>query len=293
MSCFKQMTSGLTEVPLLHSRGLATGFHHASVLAFILFGTDCGGPSGPSPLARDIIFLDSTPAPGSTVVISDPRSLVLRFSVLYDSAIPQAQLEVEFFDANGTDCAFNFTDEQDVIADSPSTFVSDFFVWESRDCPLPRPTSTVKVTLLTLRDTDGAYLERTEYLAKAFPVGYTFERYPPPPANAPPSAPVIATLDWKVLLPTGGDPPIPGDPTNVRCEVRDEDGDAVTVTLTLTWTGASPRSVSQSFPPGASSSPEGASLSHTEDALDPPTATFSCVAVDARGNSVTRTATIP
>jgi hypothetical protein len=202
-------------------------------------------------------------------------------------------LEVELLDSAGTVCAFDFTDEQDVVAQQAATFVSDFLVWESRECPLPKTTSTLKATLLTLRDVGGPYLERTEYLSKSFAVGYAFERYPPPPPGAPPSVPVIAELRWRVNLPTSGDPPIPGDPTTVSCKVKDEDGDAVTVTLTLLWTGAAPRRVSESFPPGASSSSEGANLSLTTDAGNPPTAAFTCLAVDSGGNSVTRTATIP
>ena len=266
---------------------------YAVVLAFVFLGTGCGGPSGPSSPARDIVFLGSTPAPGSSVVMSDPRTLSSRFSVLYDSSISQATLEIELLDSNGTVCAFNFTNEQDVVAHEASTFVNDFLVWESRDCPLPKTTSTLKTTLLTFRDVGGPYLARTEYLSKSFAVGYAFERYPPPPANALPSAPRIAELGWRVNLPTGGDPPIPGDPTTTWCKVSDADGDAVTVTLALTWTRATPRSVSQSFPPGASSSSEGAHLSLTTDAGNPPTATFTCTAIDAGGNSTTRTATIP
>ena len=196
-------------------------------------------------------------------MISDPRALAARFSVLYDSSISQAMLEIELLDTNGTVCAFNFTNEQDVVAHEVSTFANDFLVWESRDCPLPKTTSTLKVTLLTLRDVEGPNLTRTEYLSKLFAVGYAFERYPPSPANAPPSAPLIEELGWRVNLPTGGDPPIPGDPTTTWCKVSDADGDAVTVTLALTWTRATPRSVSQSFPPGASSSSEGAYLSLT------------------------------
>lgn len=57
--------------------------------------------------------------------------------------------------------------------------------------------------------------------------------------------------------------------------------------------GTTPRTISETFPPGASSSPEGAALYLSGDTADPPTATSSCVAVDAAGNSVARTATIP
>jgi hypothetical protein len=48
---------------------------------------------------------------------------------------------------------------------------------------------------------------------------------------APRSGPNVEHLWWDVALPTGGDPPIPGDPVSYGCRVSDADGDVVEISI--------------------------------------------------------------
>lgn len=71
--------------------------------------------------------------------------------------------------------------------------------------------AAVKATLLTLRGPEvNGRLQRTDYVTQSFQIGYTVQRWPPPPA-APPM-PVIADVYWKGFMAQPPDPPLPGDP---------------------------------------------------------------------------------
>ncbi|MET0551895.1 MAG: hypothetical protein ABW221_02585 [Vicinamibacteria bacterium] len=48
---------------------------------------------------------------------------------------------------------------------------------------------------------------------------------------APLAAPNVDQLWWDVALPTGGDPPAPGDPVAYGCRVSDADGDVVEISI--------------------------------------------------------------
>lgn len=48
---------------------------------------------------------------------------------------------------------------------------------------------------------------------------------------APLSGPNVERVWWDVALPTGGDPPIPGDPVAYGCRVSDADGDVVEISI--------------------------------------------------------------
>jgi hypothetical protein len=48
---------------------------------------------------------------------------------------------------------------------------------------------------------------------------------------APLSGPNVEHVWWDVALPTGGDPPIPGDPVAYGCRVSDADGDVVEISI--------------------------------------------------------------
>jgi hypothetical protein len=248
----------------------------------------CGGSTDPSPISG-ISLVESNPPSGAELVLS-PSALRLTFSVRYEEALPDAQLQVELLDASGKTCGFNFTEPRAILAGQPTTVISDFLVW---DCGLPAETVSIRATLVTLRETGGSRLQRTEYLTNQFNAAYRFRRYPPPPAGVPRSGPVIDQLTWRVNLPTGGDPPIPGDPVSVSCKVTDADGDEATLTVTVTWEGQGPRTVSETFPAGATSSAEGASLTSTSDAGNPPRARAECTVLDAGGFSASRSITIP
>jgi hypothetical protein len=139
-------------------------------------------------------------------------------------------------------------------------------------------------------------LQRTDYVSQSFSAPYTVQRYPPPPPGAPAAAPVISELTWKVNLPVGGDPPIPGDPVGISCTARASDGAPMTVTITLTWDGRAPNVFTNSFPAGASSSPAGARLGAHVVAPDngqrAPHATLECVATNVRGETARKSTDI-
>jgi hypothetical protein len=248
----------------------------------------CGRATEPSPTSG-IDLVSSVPTSGAELVVSS-SALRLTFSVRYDDPLPDAVLHVELLDASGRTCGFNFTEPRPIVPGQAATLISDFLVWE---CPLPAETTAVRATLVTLRNAGGGLLQRTEYLRAQFNARYRFRRYPPPPTGMSPSPPTIDALSWRVNLPTGGDPPIPGDPTSVTCRVTDADGSAATLTLTVTWEGTAPRTVSETFPAGATSSVEGASLTMTTDAGDPPRARADCAALDESGFSAFRSIAIP
>jgi hypothetical protein len=48
---------------------------------------------------------------------------------------------------------------------------------------------------------------------------------------APLAGPNVEHVWWDVALPTGGDPPIPGDPVSYGCRVSDTDGDVMEISI--------------------------------------------------------------
>jgi hypothetical protein len=259
-------------------------------------------PPAPGP-GSGISFVSSDPAPGGETSVTESGgvhllgNMKMNFSVQYNIAIPDAKLQVQLLDGAGQVCWYTFVDYP-IPANQPVTVpINKIYVWESVVCStFPMRITTVKVMLLTLRGPEvNGRLQRTDYLTQSFPIGYTIQRYPAPP-SVPPALPVIADLSWRVPLPTGGDPPISGDPVNIHCKATEADGAAVTLTLTLTWDGIAPKISTKAFPAGASSSPEGAVLdmgvSAPTVASGAPHATVSCVVTNTRGETASRSVEI-
>jgi len=264
--------------------------------------TDTGTPPGkrsprvpqpqPAPLAvPGIAFISSNPAPGGSTYITDGSGLgdaTLTFSVRFGTPIPDAALLVELFDEAGQSCFLGLV-EHAIPADRPETITVPRLGWVSRCGVFPIHLATIKATLLSFGSPLGSS-PRTDYFVQSFPIGYTIDRYPPPP-NGPPALPVITDLFWRTALPVGGAPPISGDPVNISCRVAESDGAAVTVKLTLAWDGFAPIVKSQAFPAGASSSSEGAVMDfgfpRQRAPIVPgfPHAVLSCEAVNSRGDA--------
>jgi hypothetical protein len=260
--------------------------------ALFLCGACGGGPVSPSPPTRAIAFLGSQPAPGSTIVTSNGRPLDVRVSVLFDSAIPKAQLWVELLNAAGESCGLGQSEPFDVVAGHAVTALVHVSFLIS-PCPRGQAESAPRLhaRLFAYHADPQGQRVASDYLASEFPVAYMLRRYPPPPSGQGPAPPRIDSLTWNS---TGwADTPGPGDPVTVYCAARDPEGDAVTVTLEVTWKGRAPRTVSTSFPPGASASVPGAQVSMYTAAHDPPTAKVKCSVTDAHGASAARTTTVP
>jgi hypothetical protein len=255
--------------------------------------------SGPSSIA----FLGSDPSPGSETVMTDAagvlflRDLKMQFSVQVDTALPDAKLEVQLFGDAGHLCAYTFVDQVVPANSAVSVSVNGITVWQSQSCNVfPVGISSVKATLLTLRGPEvNGRLQRTDYVSQSFTLRYTIRRYPDPPPNAPASLPVISELSRTSFIPTGGDPPLPGDPLAVNCTVREADGAPVTVALTLTWDGRAPKTTSLAFPAGASSSGGGARVGMSDVAptgsgpYGAPYGKAECVGTNNRGESARKT----
>lgn len=266
------------------------------VVAGVLTASACGGPTGPSK-AQTIVFLGSTPPPGSTIdsLFEDPFAFHQTFVVTSDVDLSGAMLEVEFLDAGGTVCGYNFTEPQDLIAGRRTTIVNDFVAWgaSGSTCTLPATTIAVRATLLTQTDVGGPLLVRKDYATAQFAARYTFRQYPPPPIGASAAPPKVESLSWKnESSGTGSDPPLEGDAVSGACGVRDPEGDALTVVIALAWAGAEPKTVSLAFPPGASSSRGGVRVDVTSGATAG-TATVTCTATDSHGLSDRQTISIP
>jgi hypothetical protein len=168
--------------------------------------------------------------------------------------------------------------------------IDQLWVWNARPCDgLAVDTVSLKVTLLTLRDTgSGGKLQRTDYVIQTFPVRYTIRRYPPPPPNPPEAPPTITRLAWTSGLPIGGDP-IPGDGVSVGCVGSEADGAAVTVKITVQWDRQAPVTHTKAFPAGASSSPSGAGFGIFTVATNPAHAKVECVVTNDRGHHAVKT----
>jgi hypothetical protein len=225
--------------------------------------------------------------------------LRMQFAVQYSAALPDAKLEVQLLGDSGQLCAYTFID-QAVPANQSVTISAPYvvWVWETQRCAaFPVATATVKATLRTLRGPEvNGRLQRTDYITQSFPIRYSIRRYPPPPPAAPASTPVISDLSWRVPLPVGGDPPIPGDPVNIWCTARESDGAAMTVAITVTWDGLAPITSTRPFEAGASSSPSGAyhAIGLTAPTLGPfaPHAKVDCAATNVRGETARKSTEI-
>jgi len=135
-------------------------------------------------------------------------------------------------------------------------------------------------------------LKRVDYLSQSFPVGYTIQRYPPPP-NAPASPPAITRLWWgNNIGPTGGTV-LPDDPISVNCIVHEADGAPMTVAITVAWDGLAPRTWTKAFPAGASSSEEGAVLDVGFIWPNASRAVVTCLGTNNRGETARATMPIP
>jgi len=293
----------------------------APIWLLMMLTAACGSPSAPSPASTTAAsapesavlppqpgtpaaaagsggfeFLGSDPGPGAEtsvrgigggLILTD---LTVRLAVHSSQSLPDAKVEFELFDASGRQCAFGFVDRP--VGPGHVYPVSNaFWVWETDDCGnFPVSTTTLKATLLTLRDTgSGGLLQRTEYATTTFPVGYTIRRYPPPPGG-PETAPSISDLSWSAGIPTGGDAPLPGDPFTVQCTGREADGAPVTVTIAVTWPGRAPQHFSHPFPAGASSSPTGAvyRIGVVTPNVPDTRARFDCLVRNDRGQQATQ-----
>jgi hypothetical protein len=274
----------------------------------------CGGnhPTQPTattpetPSATGILLVGSKPAPGGETSLRNSGGVLfpeleMSFTVRYDTALPDAKVEVELFDAGGANCWYTFLD-QSMPANQAET-VTASRGW-SAGYPVagtcgsyPQQIASVRATLLTLREPlINGRLQRTDYLAQSFPISYAIQRYPPPPANSAPAPPTISSLSWRNELsrPTCCDPPLQDDPITASCTVRETDGAPVTVSLTLTWDGVRPKSSTYTFPAGASSSAEGATLglSSVAPKVPHPHATLVCVGSNGRGDTVQKSTDI-
>jgi hypothetical protein len=263
-------------------------------------------PAPPTPQGG-ISFVGSDPAPGGEIALDDIggihalTSLHLNFAVLFGTALPDAKFQVSLFDQTGADCFLAIPDHP-IPAGAPETISIDgsrmFLDGQSGTCATyPLHIAGVKATLFTLREpVVNGRLQRTDYLTQSFPIAYTIQRFPPPPPNAPPSAPVVSDLIWRdeSNIPTCCDPPLPDDVMNATCVAREADGAPMTVTLTLAWDGLPPAPYTSAFPAGASSSSEGAKVSIGFSA--PKTgrlhATLTCAATNNRGQTANRSTEI-
>lgn len=256
-------------------------------------------PTRSGPGSASIAFVSSDPSPGAEIVIADAagllyvRDLKLRFAVQIDTALPDAKLEVELLGDAGQQCAFTFVDQAVAANQSVPVTVNGLAVWQGCNA-FPVGIATVKATLLTLREPlVNGRLQRTDYASQSFALRYTIRRYPDPPPTAPASLPVISELSRGSFIPTGGDPPIPGDPLTLTCVAKEADGAPLTVVLTLTWDGLPPKSKSLAFPAGASSSEAGARVElgdiAPQSAYGAPHAKVECVGTNSRGESARKT----
>ncbi len=284
-----------------------TELAYASVPAHYAFKAAAPTPGPPTPVSSGISLVSSDPAPGGETALTSSGAgftypkLEMTFSVLFDTALPDAKLQVELFDAGGANCWYTFVDHP--IPAGISERVSERIVW-TQGYPLagtcgtyPQKIASVRATLLTLRGPEvNGRLQRTDYVKQTFPVSYTIQRYPPPPSN-PPSAPLtISDFYWRneSSLPTCCDPPFPDDWITAACTVREADGAPVTVSITLTWDGFAPKTSTSTFPAGASSSAEGArvGLGLGAPMVAKPHATLVCVGSNARGDTVRKSTDI-
>jgi hypothetical protein len=256
-------------------------------------------PVGP-PRSGAFTFLGSDPAAGGEFSVVDSAGLLLlplkaQFAIQFETTIPDAKVEVDLLDDAGQRCWYNFVD-QPITANQSVTMANTFWVWEGPKCAFPIGTATIKVTLLTLRGPEvNGHLQRTDYAMSTFAARYRVQRYPPPPGG-PETPPSISALTWKVQLPVGGDPPIPGDPVTISCTAKESDGAPLTTTITLTWDTLPPQRYTEFFPAGASSSSAGASyaIGVTAPAIPggAPNARVACLTTNDRGQSASKTTDI-
>jgi hypothetical protein len=109
------------------------------------------------------------------------------------------------------------------------------------------------------------------------------------PENPPPTV----RVSWRVPLPTGGDPPIPGDPLRFHCDASDPNGDTLTVTLQLTNDTGSCVTKAHCWSMTGSSAPErkdsAVVLERSGSAPDPAMrGTLTCTAVNSHGTTTIR-----
>lgn len=250
--------------------------------------------SFPPPGSVQVTFVSSSPAPGGEVTTVSPN-MSLTFSVLSSAAIPGAQIEVDLFDAFGQRCSYSFSSKHDIVAGTPAVFTSSggsFGNGGSDGCTVPTTIASVKATLVTLTG-PGAYLTQTVYAEQSFPLTYAVHEYPQPPAGVPPAPPAISSLTWATAVAgCGGCDPIPDDPVDVTCIVKEADGAGATVTITVTWDGAAPQSSTKMFAPGATSTTTGARFSITSVATGQPRATTQCSVMNDRGETAMSTVRI-
>ena len=283
----------------------------ACCTVMLVFAAACGGdkaptaPTSPPAVSGDpapsappnsITFAGSTPSPGSEVVISDDacclrlEDLTLRFHVRSDVALPDAKLEIDLLDSTGQICFRNFVDRAVPANQTVSIDVKQIFP-ERENCPaFPIHIAEVKATLLTLREPlVNARLQRTDYVTQSFQIGYIIHRWPPPPVNAAPAPPVIADMYWKGPWNQPPDSPLPGDAISVFCKITETDGAPITATVSVLWDGrTTPVVRTESFPAGASSSPQGI-LAWGGGPAAAYHAVATCLATNARGETATRT----
>ena len=261
-------------------------------------------PAPPRTESTGIVFLGSDPAPGGETALTEIAGSVyltalrMQFAVQYSTALPDAKFEVQLLGESGQVCASTFID-QAMPANQSVTISAPHVVWgwEAERCAAyPVATATVKATLLTQREPMvNGRLQRTDYIIQSFPIRYSIRRYPTPPPGAPASTPVISDLSWRVALPVGGVPPIPGDPVNIWCTARESDGAPMTVTITVTWDGLAPITSTRPFEAGASSSPSGA---YHAISLTAPMSPFvshamvDCAATNVRGETARKSTEI-
>jgi hypothetical protein len=288
-------------------QGTRTELGHASVAAHFGFKAPAPTPAPPpTPASSGISLVSSDPAPGGETALTSNAGITyptlrMTFSVLFDTALPDAKLEVDLLDAGGATCWYTFVDHP-IPAGIPERVTAPT-IWD-RGYPLtgscgtyPQRIASVRATLLTLRGPEvNGHLQRTDYVKQTLSVGYTIQRYPPPPPNPAAAPPTISDFYWRdeSNIPTCCYPPLPDDWITAACTVRESDGAPVTVSLTLTWDGVAPKTSTYTFPAGASSSTEGARLGLGSAApkVARPHATLVCVGSNARGETVRKSTDI-
>ena len=211
----------------------------------------------------------------------------MTFEVTSNVALEFPRLYVELL--AGDRCGFGFAPE--TVALQPASqalrFTVDHFTVGGREgetCAYPDEIASVTTELARASlETRGQVSARAD-----FSLPYTFRG---PPLSERATTPVVTELCWEIPGPSGGwcgDGPLPGDSADYRCQVEDDDGDAVSVTLSFRSVDGCATdehcwSVSRTFEPRLTPLPIAIYANHVYPATRG--VRLSCEAIDSRGQA--------
>lgn len=212
------------------------------LLAFAIMNCDhstspSGSPSGALATvqfrAATVALMGADPAPGRVIPVDAcarqcmASGAEFRFTVTPQEALTHAAVAIDFYDAQGNDCAY---------AASPWAAIPPTTSFEVKakgvtlySCPYAGSFVPARAQMRLIFSSLARPGQATESFDIALPYSFTG-----PALSREATAPVVLAMEWDDNAgPTGGDKPIPGDFASYGCLVNDNDGDALTVDLSF------------------------------------------------------------